>query len=265
MIDFRKEGEPSAAEHARRIERNKIPTSKPKSGYFNYGRFWALQPLSSRAKDRMKFLQRHYTDERLRRILVPIVAVHSRLSLRALEWFVINYARRRVITFVVKESRIVNVYREYLSWRDYWEQELFDAFRRGPRLYFEWEKQTYATTAAQLNFLYWCELSRVFAYVDQHLPEIEADMNQRIRACRIAKAAEKAKSKTGRAKRSKLAQSPAATCMIMDARTEVRFRGGARTDDLVVGKKRPRTKISPEVDKPTCNTLEPDPIPPQKT
>jgi hypothetical protein len=97
-------------------------------------------------------------------------------SLRLLDWFVINYSRRRKL-----HIDQTNIYQSYRNWRRFWRQDQFDVCRRGTRIHFERQGEVYTTTVAQMNYMYWAHQHGVRAYVDAHKLEIAHDMSQRIR------------------------------------------------------------------------------------
>ena len=138
--------------------------------------FWSRSPVSPLHLARLEGLMSFYTPEHISSVLVPITTGEVDASLRLLDWFVINYSRRRKL-----HIDQTNIYQSYRNWRRFWRQDLFDVCRRGPRIHFEHEGETHTTTIAQMNYMYWAHQHGVRAYVDAHKPEIAHDMSQRIR------------------------------------------------------------------------------------
>jgi hypothetical protein len=220
LLDFRKESPATAEDEERRMRREQIP-NRPDTPAVLIGRFWATRAITRRQTDRLQALVHFFTDERIEKIIIPIISVHSRISLRALDWLVINYSKKHKIALVGKTSYVLSVYNEYRTWLHYWKRNIFDAFRRGTRIYFSHYGYMYSTTAAQLNFLYWCEKTGVLDYANEHLEEIEADMNQRIMECRKEKAQMK---EIGRKrKRCELSKAPPIKCMIYNVPITMQF------------------------------------------
>lgn len=217
-LDFRKGSLPDAQDEERRMRREKISAETPG---IQIGPFWAVDELTRRQADRLARLSAHFTIERLEKIIIPIISVSSRISLRALDWLVINYSKKHKIALVGQSLYVISVYNEYRTWLHFWKRNMFDAFRRGPRIYFRHYGYIYSTTVAQLNFLYWCEKTGVLAYANDHLEEIEADMNQRITECRQEKVLLKLSG--SKRKRCELSRAPPIKCMVYHVPVTIQF------------------------------------------
>lgn len=218
LLDFRKGSVPDAQDEERRMRREKISLDTPG---VEIGQFWAVDPLTQRQSERLRWLTSHFTSERLEKTIIPIISVTSRISLRALDWLVINYSKKHKIALVGESMYVISVYNEYRTWLHFWKRNMFDAFRRGPRIYFRYYGYIYSTTVAQLNFLYWCEQTGVLAYANDHLEEIEADMNQRITECRHEKAL--LKQSGSKRKRCELSKAPPIKCMVYHVPVTIQF------------------------------------------
>jgi len=219
MLDLRHEDKLSLKEEERRMNREKIPDDD--ESVFRMGVFWSTEKLSSRSRIRLQVLLKFFTLERRKKMLVPIISVTSDISLRALDWFVINYAKKHKIALISHKSHVVNVYSSYRAWLHYWKRSLFDAFRRGTRVYFDHEGFTYSTTVAQLNFLYWAEVVGVLRFAKDNIKVIEADMNARIAECKAEK--ERIKKNGGKRKRSELSKSTNQICAIYSLPSTITF------------------------------------------
>jgi hypothetical protein len=138
--------------------------------------FWSHTPLNPRHMARLESLMSFYTDDVINSVLVPVTTGEVDASLRLLDWFVINYSRRRKL-----HIDQTNIYQSYRNWRRFWRQDQFDVCRRGARIHFERQGEVHTTTVAQMNYMYWAHQHGVRAYVDAHKPEIAHDMSQRIR------------------------------------------------------------------------------------
>ena len=220
LLDFRKPEPLILEDEIRRMKREKIPDENVHKTY-QIGCFWCTEKLDQRQRDRLKALLPFFTTKRIEKIIVPIISVNSRISLRALDWFVINYSKKHKIALVGERAHVFNVYNDYRAWLRYWKRDLFDAFRRGPRIYFKHGEYMYSTTPAQLNFLYWCEKTGGLSYADRHLQEIETDMNIRITECRKEKA--RLKEAGSKRKRCELSKAPSVKCMVYRVPVTIQF------------------------------------------
>jgi hypothetical protein len=105
----------------------------------------------------------------------------SDASLRMLDWFVTNYARRHDTSYMIvdehtDEKRLFNVFVEYKTALDYYHKELFDPFRRSCSEDGSDETMEFMSQLRQLNFFKWAFAYKVIDYVVAHAPEIEQDM-----------------------------------------------------------------------------------------
>lgn len=222
MLDLRKAGARVVSKvEERRMKREKIPDTKSTPKVDVIGRFWSVESLGKDKTDRLRALLGTLTDDRIRRIVTPIISVTADISLRALDWFVINYSRRNKISLLNVHSHVLSIYDDYRSWLAFWKRSVFDAFRRGPRIFYEQDSYVYSTTVAQLNFLYWCERGGILGYVSKNLVAIEQDMNERIAECRKEK--ELAQERGMKRKRSELCKTPDVKCMIYSVPGTIRF------------------------------------------
>jgi len=129
--------------------------------------------------------------------MIPIIThQENEVSLRVLDWFVTNYAKRYHVVYVVetlddKEERF-DVFRSYKSQLKAFSKKRFDPFRRKHKektdadsditLYYEMEEfgkpetKDVLTRIRQMNFFRWAILNGVLEYVEEHLDVIEEDM-----------------------------------------------------------------------------------------
>jgi hypothetical protein len=216
-LDFRNK-QPSEEDHKKRMRREKIPCKI--ETVFRVGDFYTDRKLSRAKKARLQALEPFFGTDRMERVVLPIIGVNSRISMRALDWLVINYSKKHHIT-LVKSSMIIGVYNDYRSCLRYWRRPLFDAFRRGARIYYDHGGHTYSTTVAQLNFLFWCEKNGILDYASRHLSDIEADQIARVSECRKEKAR---LIKLGhKRKRCELSKSSPVNCQVYNVPVTVHF------------------------------------------
>lgn len=126
--------------------------------------------------------------------MIPILTQKSKISLRLLDWFVTNYAKKKNIGYFVKLTKggrerelFFNVYLNYKSQLKAYSKQQFDPFCRKWKImkrkksycgiHFYYKKDQYVeTTAGQLNFFRWVILNKVLDYTIEHLTEIQKDM-----------------------------------------------------------------------------------------
>ena len=131
----------------------------------------------------MSSLSKFYlTKSNIQRI-VSVVEGQSDLSLRLVDWFVTNYAKKHntVITRQVSNNIIhFNVFLSYRSQLKAYSKQLFDPFRRRERITFVYDPQNkngkFETTIGQLNFFRWIIQNDILEYIKHHYKDIEDDM-----------------------------------------------------------------------------------------
>lgn len=128
----------------------------------------------------MKFYNK---DGNLSKIL-SIINGHARESLRLIDWFVTNYAKKNFVGYdlVDKHGRTkrFKVYIDYKLKLKAYSKKRFDPFCRWDRIVIPYEGDTHIqTTIGQLNFFKWALENNILSYISEHLDEIEKDMNRR--------------------------------------------------------------------------------------
>lgn len=145
------------------------------------GIFHNSRPFDRKQIPVMQVLATYYTPERVKEVLLPVIAQKGKekLSLRALDWLVTNYSKKKNIVYTVKPAdmpeKLVNVYTDYKTWLWKYRRSHFDPFRRRHRITFEVDGTEYTTTVGQLNFMYWASKYGVIKYARDHLDAIERD------------------------------------------------------------------------------------------
>ena len=146
----------------------------------------------------MQSLTEFFTENNNVDYMLPIVNGNSSISLRIIDWFVTNYAKKNNIsyytnhlmdvqeggTFIKKPiSRQFIVYLNYKSQLKAYSKKQFDPFCRRERISFYYDKENeLVTTVGQLNFFRWAIENHVIEYINENLEEIENDMNQSVRS-----------------------------------------------------------------------------------
>jgi hypothetical protein len=101
-----------------------------------------------------------------------ILSGKSRISLRLLDWFVTNYAKKHNVSYLTKSGRHVIVYLVYKAHLKAYNKKMFDPFCRCRRIQF----RGLDTTVGQLNFFEWVLQDEVLEYLDTNYDDIHADM-----------------------------------------------------------------------------------------
>tara|TARA_B110000971_G_scaffold221445_1_gene268602 strand:+ start:113 stop:763 length:651 start_codon:yes stop_codon:yes gene_type:complete len=119
--------------------------------------------------------------------MIPIIVGKSSISLRILDWFVTNYAKKNNISYDVFDKR-TNSMKKFIVHIDYksqlkaYSKKYFDPFCRRERLVFiDNNNNEFVTTAGQLNFFRWVIDNDILYYIYNNLKTIENDMNNSIR------------------------------------------------------------------------------------
>ena len=100
----------------------------------------------------------------------------SHLSLRLIDWFVTNYAKKYNVAYISKTQKHVIVYLSYKSHLKAYSKKMFDPFCRWKRINFH----DFETTVGQLNFFEWAISDDVLDYLEKHHEEVHRDMESRL-------------------------------------------------------------------------------------
>ena len=125
--------------------------------------------------------------------LIKIINGQSNISLRIIDWFVTNYAKKNFTMYSIptknKCSTVINdqdnvvrfkVFNNYKLELKAYSKVRFDPFSRRERIMIPYKDNTcLQTTIGQLNFFKWAIENQVLEYIENHYDEIEADMNSR--------------------------------------------------------------------------------------
>jgi hypothetical protein len=143
--------------------------------------------------------------EHVRRVLC-----NETISLRILDWFVTNYAKKHNVSFQTDDGRFFNVFLEYKAQLKSFSKRFFDPFCRGERLEF----RGLHTTVGQLNFFRWSIKHGVVAHCIRHAADIEADMMDSMKTRKMSDPGEK---------RKELSKAAIKRCISTSARVRIRF------------------------------------------
>lgn len=128
-------------------------------------------------------LEFYNKDNNLSRML-SIITGESKISLRIVDWFATNYAKKNYTLY-----EMVNSFGEKIRFKVYFDYKLklkayskkrFDPFCRWERISIPYKNGTFIeTTIGQLNFFKWAIENKVIDYIEENYDIIEKDMNSR--------------------------------------------------------------------------------------
>jgi hypothetical protein len=111
--------------------------------------------------------------------MVSVINGESRLSLRIIDWFVTNYAKKNGTTYDLGQSRF-KVHHDYKLKLKAYSKKNFDTFCRWERITIPYnDTASIETTIGQLNFFKWAIDNHILEYISENYQEIENDMNSR--------------------------------------------------------------------------------------
>ena len=83
----------------------------------------------------LAYLRREYTLHIAMQVLRPIIVKECPVSLRALDWAVVNWAKRhRVVCPSTQPGEMTSIHQSYRTSLSFWRRRLFDPFRRRGRI-----------------------------------------------------------------------------------------------------------------------------------
>lgn len=121
-----------------------------------------------------------YRDETNITRMLRIITGESKISLRIVDWFATNYAKKYYTLYMIDDTRRFKVYFDYKLKLKAYSKKRFDPFCRWDRISIPYKTGTsIETTIGQLNFFKWAIENRVIDYIDENYETIEKDMNSR--------------------------------------------------------------------------------------
>jgi hypothetical protein len=109
--------------------------------------------------------------------LLPILQGTSPISLRLIDYFVTNYAKKMNTSFS-QAGRHFLVYFNYKRELNAYSKRLFDPFCRRERIMFQVRgMEPFVTTVGQLNFFRWFIEKNILEHITENRETIEKDMN----------------------------------------------------------------------------------------
>jgi|TARA_Y100000389_G_scaffold204362_1_gene256480 hypothetical protein len=131
----------------------------------------------------MKFYNK---DDNLKKI-ISIINGESQISLRIVDWFVTNYAKKYYTVYEMIDENSINkekirfkVYNDYKLKLKAYSKKRFDPFCRWDRISIPYDdEKMMETTIGQLNFFKWALENKIIEYIEENNSMIEKDMNNR--------------------------------------------------------------------------------------
>ncbi len=128
--------------------------------------------ISCRRELLIMSLQRFYSNRPDLATLIPILRGEGDISLRLIDWFVTNYAKKHHVSYILAGQEFV-VYLHYKSQLKAFSKKLFDPFCRRERILFQCGTyEPFETTIGQLNFFRWFFEKDILSYMRSNLAAI---------------------------------------------------------------------------------------------
>ena len=128
----------------------------------------------------MSNLMKFYAEDNNLEKMLRIINGESPISLRIIDWFATNYAKKFFTVYDAGPNRRFKVYVDYKLKLKAYSKRRFDPFCRWDRITIPYVNGTFIqTTIGQLNFFKWALENGVVAYIEKNYGTIEDDMNAR--------------------------------------------------------------------------------------
>jgi hypothetical protein len=118
--------------------------------------------------------------------MMRIINGESKISLRIVDWFVTNFAKKNYTIYEMpvsdgaSETIRFKVYNDYKLKLKAYSKRRFDPFCRWDRISIPYDSESFMeTTIGQLNFFKWAIENRIVDYIEKNYEDIENDMNHR--------------------------------------------------------------------------------------
>lgn len=111
--------------------------------------------------------------------MLKIITGDSKISLRIIDWFTTNYAKKNYTLYMLDGKRF-KVYDDYKLKLKAYSKKRFDPFCRYKKISIPYRDDKYIeTTIGQLNFFKWSIENKIVDYIEENYDAIERDMNSR--------------------------------------------------------------------------------------
>ena len=122
----------------------------------------------------------YYKDSNNLETMLSIINGESKISLRIVDWFATNYAKKNYTVYNNEENIRFKVYNDYKLKLKAYSKRRFDPFCRWDRITIPYKDETLIqTTIGQLNFFKWALENNVIKFIEDNYIQIEHDMNLR--------------------------------------------------------------------------------------
>ncbi len=122
----------------------------------------------------------YYKDSNNLETMLSIINGDSKISLRIVDWFATNYAKKNYTVYNNEENNRFKVYNDYKLKLKAYSKRRFDPFCRWDRITIPYKDKTLIqTTIGQLNFFKWALENNVIKFIEDNYIQIEQDMNLR--------------------------------------------------------------------------------------
>ena len=120
--------------------------------------------------------------------MLNIINGETKISLRIVDWFVTNYAKKYYTVYDLASRRLngeteiirFKVYNDYKLKLKAYSKRRFDPFCRWERINIPYDDEKYMeTTIGQLNFFKWAIENNIIDFIKANYSDIEGDMNNR--------------------------------------------------------------------------------------
>jgi hypothetical protein len=126
-------------------------------------------------------LQAFYSARKDKTEVMELLQGTSAISLRLIDWFVTNYAKRHSIGYILGGQEFM-VYMSYKSQLKAYSKKLFDPFCRRERIMFSLPGiEPFVTTVGKLNFFRWAIEKNIIEYLKTHYATVETEMNSHMK------------------------------------------------------------------------------------
>lgn len=117
-------------------------------------------------------------DGNLEKMLEIINGKEEKISLRIVDWFSTNYAKKYFTTYSTQTNERFKVYNDYKLKLKAYSKKRFDPFCRWERIKMPInEDYSIETTIGQLNFFKWAIENNIINYIENNYDSILKDMN----------------------------------------------------------------------------------------
>jgi hypothetical protein len=169
-----------------------------------------MQEIQTQEQWVLHRLERFYANDGHIERVKSILNGTSNLSLRLIDWFVTNYAKKYNVSYMSKSQKHIIVYLSYKSHLKAYSKKMFDPFCRWKRIKFH----DVETTVGQLNFFEWAINDDVLDYLETNRETVHDDMESRLHESKTAEP---------KKKRHELSRSATKTIYRHDVRLTVTF------------------------------------------